>query len=255
MGVDVDGGYLDSATARADMLGQVEAAIDNAAATGVYVLVDWHSHAAHTQESEAVAFFADISERYGQLPNVLFETYNEPLDVSWAATLKPYHEAVLQAIRGSDPDTHPNVVILGTPNWDQDVDAVIGNPVAGTNLMYTVHFYSCTHNAASGHLGVAQSALNAGVPIFVTEWGATDAAGGTGGTPVCAAAADGWHTWMNANRISSAAWKLDDCDFEVESTGTADTSCLLAKDAPVSGGWAASDLNGHGSYVVQQLRE
>lgn len=255
MGVNAEGGYLDTPAARANMLTQVETAIGNAVAAGVYVLVDWHSHAAETQRAEAIGFFSDISARFGHLPNLLLETYNEPLDISWPATLKPYHQAVVAAIRDNDPDTRPNVIVLGTPNWDQDVNAVIGDPVAGTNLMYTVHFYSCSHNAASGHLGIAQSALNAGVPIFVSEWGATDAAGGTGGTPVCATAADGWHDWMNANRISSAAWKLDDCDFEIESTGAADTSCLLAKDAPLDGGWSPAQLNGHADYVVEQLRQ
>jgi hypothetical protein len=256
MGVSVEdgSGYLDSPSARADLLGQVEAAIDNAQATGVYVLVDWHSHAAESQRAQAVAFFSDISRRYGHLPNLLFETYNEPLDVSWSATLRPYHQAVVQAIRDADPDARANIVVLGTPNWDQDVDAVIDSPVMGTNLMYTVHFYSCSHNAATGHLGVAQTALNAGVPLFVTEWGATDAAGGFGGTPVCATQANAWHDWMDANRISAAAWKLDDCDTEVDTTGIPDTSCLLAKDAPLTGGWSAAYLNGHASYVVGRLR-
>jgi len=80
--------------------------------------------------------------------------------------------------------------------------------------MYTVHFYSCDHNAASGHLGIAQTALDSGLPIFVTEWGATKADGGLNGTAACPTQADDWHNWMNDNAISWAAWKLDDCDLK-----------------------------------------
>jgi hypothetical protein len=86
-------------------------------------------------------------------------------------------------------------------------------------------------------------------PIFVTEWGATKADGGVGGSAVCATEADDWHDWMDANQIGWTAWKLDDCDTEKP----ADTSCLLKVNAPLSGGWDAL-LNGHGPYVVDKLK-
>lgn len=254
MGVDATGGYLDSTAGKAAMLGQVETIIANAQAAGVYVLVDWHSHNAQNQLSDATAFFADIAKRYGSLPNVLFETFNEPLNVSWTGVLKPYHQAVITAIRNNDPDGHPNVVVLGTPNWDQDVDVAAASPLTGVNLMYTLHFYSCSHNAASGHLARAQSALAAGLPIFVTEWGATAADGGVGGTPGCYTEADAWHAWMDQNSLGWAAWKLDDCDYEVMTSGVADTSCILKLNAPVTGGWTATYLQGHGPYVVGKLQ-
>jgi endoglucanase len=254
MGTNVDEGYLDTTASRAEMLSQVETVIANAVAAGVYVIVDWHSHEAHEETAEAIAFFEDISSRYGQLPNVLFETYNEPLEVSWTTVLKPYHESVVNAIRAADADANANVVILGTPNWDQDVDDLVSSSarLSGTNIMYTVHFYSCTHDEE--YLAKAEAASSAGVPIFVSEWGATDADGGVDGTAVCSSMADEWHSWMDANQISWAAWKLDDCDFEVDENGVADTTCLLALDAPVSGGWDSEYLNGHASYVISKMQ-
>ena len=50
---------------------------------------------------------------------MLYEPFNEPLNVSWANVLKPYHEAVIDTIRQSDPD---DIVIVGTRNWSQEVD-------------------------------------------------------------------------------------------------------------------------------------
>jgi len=90
MGVHGTGAYLASSAGRANMKAQVETIINNAVNAGVYVLVDWHSETAHLEQADALAFFADLSARYGDLPNVLFETFNEPLNVSWTATLKPY---------------------------------------------------------------------------------------------------------------------------------------------------------------------
>ncbi len=155
MGVEADGGYATSG--KASMVAQVNQIVENAALLGVYVIVDFHTHHAEDYQAEAIEFFSDISARYGHLPNLILEPYNEPLAVNWGTTLKPYHEAVLAAIRQNDPDGISNVAILGTPNWDQDVDAVIGQRVEDPYTMYTVHFYSCTHGAPL--LNKAKSAL------------------------------------------------------------------------------------------------
>jgi aryl-phospho-beta-D-glucosidase BglC (GH1 family) len=251
MGVDPNqtGAYLYSAAGKANMQSQVETIIQNAVAAGVYVIVDWHSHMAEQYTTEANAFFKDISQRYGQYPNVIYEDYNEPLDVPWT-DLKQYHQNIYVSIRSYDADLNQNVILLGTPNWDQDVDVAAENPMAGdTNVMYTLHFYACSHNSAYGQLAKAQTALANGLPIFVSEWGATAADGGVGGTGVCTTYADEWHSWMDSNNISWAAWKLDDCDGMT----VADTSCILKLSAPVTGGWTSDYLNGHGPYVVGKL--
>lgn len=250
MGADADheGSYMYDAAGRADMLAQVETIIQNAIDAGLYVLVDWHSHQTYT--AEASDFFATIAASYGSYPNILIETYNEPLDVSWTGELKPYHAAVVGAFRAADPndETYPNVAILGTPNWDQDVDVAAASPLEGVNLMYTAHFYSCSHGSL--YLSKAQAALNAGLPLFVTEWGATHANGGEyPETSLCTAEADSWHAWMDANGVGWAAWKLDDCDGQTYP----DVSCLLANNAPLVGGWTSEYLNGHASYVISKL--
>ena len=93
--------------------------------SGIYVIIDYHAHTAHENRPQAQAFFADMARRYGNTPNVLYEPYNEPLDVSWAKVLKPYHEAVIDSIREYDPD---NIVIVGTRNWSQQVAEAAANP-------------------------------------------------------------------------------------------------------------------------------
>ncbi|MCG5435720.1 cellulase family glycosylhydrolase [Micromonospora foliorum] len=235
MGVEPAGAYLsDPAKARA----QVETIINNAVRAGVYVIVDWHAHEAQNNQSQAVAFFGDLARRYGNLPNVIWEPYNEPLQVSWANVIKPYHQAVVSAIRAADPD---NIIVLGTPTWSQDVDVAAASPVTGTNLMYTLHFYSCTHGASLRAKGDA--AIRAGLALFVTEWGASNADGGLDGR-ACLPEAQSWIDWMKTNGISWTAWKLD--------VGT-DTTNLLSPGAPVTGGWT-NYLHGHAPFVVANMR-
>jgi endoglucanase len=237
MGVEPDGAYLSNPEKALTQLRQV---VHNAIDLGVYVIIDFHAHNAFQEQAQAVSFFSQIAEEFGSYPNVLYETFNEPEQADWATQIKPYHEAVVPAIRAKDAD---GVIILGSRQWSQRVDEAAANPVSGTNLMYTVHFYACDHQDVQR--GEAQTAYDAGLALFVTEWGATPADGGASNPTVCADAAQQWHDWMNERSISWAAWKLDGC---------ADSSCLFnSESAPADGGWTSQWLNGHAQFVVDRL--
>lgn len=238
MGVEPAGAYLTDPATAAD---KVRTIVKNAIAEGVYVIVDWHDHNAHMHQAQSVAFFGALAQEFKDVPNVLWETFNEPLQVSWAKVLKPYHAAVVAAIRAHDPD---NVIILGTPQWSQKVDEAAASPLPGNNLMYTLHFYSCSHTDLVRGLG--DLAVQKGLALFVTEWGATNADGGRDGK-LCLDAAQVWNTWMNERGISWTAWKLDGCK--------PDSSCLLKEGAPVGGGWTDEWLFGHGPFVRDRMRE
>jgi endoglucanase len=239
MGVEPAGAYLSDPNGANQAVRDV---IDNAINLGMYVIVDWHDHNAQLHQPEAIQFFQQIAREYGQLPNILYELFNEPLQVSWESTVKPYHEAVIQAIREIDPD---NVIILGSPQWDQDLKAPAANPVLGTNLMYALHFYSCSHGQQLRDAGDVALAQN--LALFVTEWGATNADGGTADNPaLCLDEAQAFIDWMNQNQISWTAWKLDDCT---------DKTCYFVARTPTVGNWTDSQLNGHALFVRDRMRE
>lgn len=264
MGTEMMNGYLTSPVAKMAMQDKVETIIQNAIDLGLYVIVDWHTSAAvtatTTQQADAVAFFTDIAQKYGSLPNVIYEPFNEPRRLTWAQ-IKPYHEALVSAIRAVDPD---NLIVLGTPTFSQDVDLAALDPVAGTNLLYTLHFYACTHKQSLRDKG--SLALSRGIALFITEFGATPSDGGTPGNGdniVCEDEANSWFSWMAANNISGASWKLNQC---------ADTSCILTFNAPIDGPWTddvlTSDVGGtpadggglrvsggHGLFVVNWIRQ
>jgi endoglucanase len=68
-------------------------------------VVDWHAHRAHPDEAER--FLTAIAAKYGHLPNLIYEDWNEPLrdGVDWSRDVKPYHERILGAVARSTPTT------------------------------------------------------------------------------------------------------------------------------------------------------
>jgi endoglucanase len=241
MGTDVSGGYLEDG--KAAMQTKIDTMMANALALGVYLIVDWHTGDAQNYQSQAITFFTGLATKYGSCPNIIYEDFNEPVNVTWAQ-IKPYHQAVVNAIRAIDPD---NLIIMGTPTYSQDVDLAAASPVTGTNLLYTLHWYSCSHTQWLRDKG--NTAISKGLALYVTEFGATNADGGTDGK-VCQTEANNWFTWMATNGIGGTAWKL---------ARGSDSSNLLSTNAPSGGPWTDSNLSqlptGHGQIVVDWIRE
>ncbi|HYO92929.1 MAG TPA: glycoside hydrolase family 5 protein [Polyangiaceae bacterium] len=234
MGIEPAGAYLSNpAAAKQRITAVVEAAID----AGVYVIIDWHAHQPH--RAEAIAFFTEMAQRYGDHPHVLYEIFNEPeKDQSWQQ-VKDYATAVISAIRKHDPD---NIVIVGSPEWDQRIDLVAADPLAGqSNIAYSVHFYAATHGQWLRDR--TQAAIDAGIPVFVTESSGAEASG-QGSNDY-----DEWQAWitfMEKNRISWLNYSVSDKAGE--------TISVLKPGARASGGWSDAELTESGRYVRKLLR-
>ena len=153
-------------------LAKASTVIDAAVANGLYVIVDWHAHRSYPEE--AADFLTAIARKYGNLPNLIYEPFNEPLRdrVDWSRDVKPYHEQVIRAIRAIDPD---NLIVVGSPSWSQDVDIAARDPLAFENVAYTLHYYAATHKDELR--AKAEAARLAGLALLVTEFGTVEATG------------------------------------------------------------------------------
>jgi len=178
-----------------------------------------------------------MARKYGKYPNVIYEIFNEPINVSWSDTVKPYSQSIVSAIREIDPD---NLIIIGTPSWCQDVDKAADDPLEGVNLVYGLHFYAATHGADIRQK--AQYALDKGLPLFVSEFG-TCLASGNGYFD--SAETEVWFKFMDENHLSWCNWSIADKD---------ETASALVPGARPSGGWRHQDLTISGRLIRHKLR-
>ena len=226
MGVEDSGGYLDNKTANKE---RVQTIVDAAIDVGLYVIIDWHSHHAEDNTDEAVNFFQEMATLYGEYDNVIYEIYNEPLDISWSNTIKPYALSVISAIRAIDPD---NLIVVGTPEWSQRVDLAAADPITEfSNIAYTLHFYTIYHHQWLRDR--ANAALENGIALLITEWGLI-------GYSLVDPEANEWMTWCFDNKMSHCNWAVNDKQEEWS---------ILVPGASTSGGWSDDDLTDSGKLA------
>ncbi|WP_295712349.1 glycoside hydrolase family 5 protein [Mucilaginibacter sp.] len=237
MGVEPDGGYLQQPDEQQKL---VTDAVDQAIREGIYVLIDWHDHHANQHLRDSKEFFKQMAKKYGDVPNVIYEIWNEPAKTDWK-TVKDYAMQVIPIIRKYDKN---NVIVVGSPNWDQDVDIAAADPINGfSNIAYSFHFYASDNYHQEALRAKADKAIKLGLPLIITEWGVGEASG------------DGefnmqktqiWLKWMEDNQLSWANWNITDKH---------ETTAILQKDAPIYGGWTDANLTPAGAYIRNVLRE
>lgn len=186
--------YKTSPDSRITLLDRmVKAAIEN----DIYIIVDWHSHRAENEQGIAVDFFGKMAKKYANVPNIIWEVYNEPVNTDMG-TIARYANAVIGAIRENGSQ---NLALVGTPNWSQMGSC---GGVNQTNVGYVFHFYAASHSVSS-YSGNVDRCMNGGNAVFITEWGTTSA---SGSGAVSTSEASNWTNYMEKNRISNCNWSL-----------------------------------------------
>ena len=214
---------------------KVEAVIKGAIKADIYVIVDWHSH--NVNLKEAKAFFAEVSKKYSKYPNIIYEVFNEPDYETWPE-VKAYAEEVIKVIRHNDPD---NIILVGSPHWDQHVNLPASDPIKGfNNIMYTMHFYAATHGKELRDR--TDEAIKSGLPIFISESAGMEA---TGDGPLNIKAWEEYIDWMESRKLSWITWSVSDKD---------ETCSVLKKTAKSEGKWKDEDLKESGIKVREYLR-
>ena len=232
MGVEPKGGYIDNPAGSKALIGAV---VDGAIKSGIYVIIDWHSH--HVNLEEAKAFFSEMAAKYGTYPNIIYELFNEPVKADWPQ-VKAYAEAVIKVIREKDPG---NIILVGCPRWDQEIQLPAADPIKGyKNLMYTMHFYAGTHHQWLRDR--TDAAIRAGLPVFISESAGMEA---SGDGPINYGEWQLYIDWINKNNLSWITWSVSD---------KKETCSVLNPSAGSTGHWKDSDLKESGVKIRGYLK-
>ncbi len=235
------GGYRSGGN-QAALKAKVNEGVKAATDLGMYVIIDWHILNDNNQpfnkagQKAAISFFKEMAKKYKNHKNVLYEICNEPNGGnggSWS-NVKSYAKAVIKAIRKIDKDA---IIIVGTPTWCQDVDEVAKSPLSGSNLVYSLHFYAGTHKES--YRQKAQTAIKAGLPLLVSEFGISDA---SGNGSLNTSEGNKWISFLNKNGIGYVAWNL---------SNKAESSALLKSSTSKKSGWTWSNLSKSGQWLVK----
>lgn len=214
--------------------------VDAATELGLYAVIDWHilsDNDPNMHIDDAKDFFDRISKKYASYGNVIYEIANEPNGGTTWEAVKSYAETIIPIIRKNAPDA---IIIVGTPTWSQDVDVAAADPIKDqTNLMYAVHFYAATHK--DDLRNKVQSALDSGLPIFVSEFGLCDA---SGNGSIDYDQSDAWFDLINDKNLSYAAWNI---------SNKAETSSLFTSSCTKTSGFTDDDLSDSGRYIKEKI--
>ena len=231
----------------AELLTKLEKGIELANKRGLYVIVDWHVlspgdpfspqyldagknlpqyaeiRQAHPEYNGPQLFFAYLSKKYGQLPNILWEIAGEPNGNSseetaveiWKDKFLPYSQSLVYTIRDYDFDQFDNIIICTTDNWSRFIDVPVSFPVQDKNdqIMYSVHFRAGTDD--TGYDDDEQyllrqkviNALDSRLAVLCTEWGTDLLEGQTSYGPFIDFSVR-WLDFLDEHKITWVSWSM-----------------------------------------------
>ncbi len=206
----------------------------------MYVIIDWHvlrDENPNRNKDEAKKFFEEMSKEYANANNVIYEICNEPNGGTSWSEVKSYAEEIIPIIRANDKDA---LIIVGTPTWCQDVDKAAADPITKyDNIMYALHFYATTHT--DWLRDRMNQAIDAGLPIFVSEFGTCDASGNGAFDEY---QSNEWIKALDAKGVSYVTWNLSNKN---------ETSSIFRDGCSKTSGFTQDDLSQNGKWIYALL--
>lgn len=227
----------------------VYSGVQYATELGMYAVIDWHilkDNNPNKYIKQAKTFWAEVSKKYKDSNNVIYEICNEPNggDVTWDV-IKSYANVIIPIIRANDPDA---IIIVGTPTWSQlgmqgHTNEVADSPLTGySNIVYALHFY-CAESSHSQYLPAkVDYAVSKGLPVIVSEFGLSEA---SGNGRIDTTQATAWFEKLDGYGIGYFCWSL---------SNKPESASLIASGCSETSGWSESDLTDAGKFIRAEYR-
>ena len=202
---------------------------------GMYVILDWHTLTdgnPFNYLKESMDFFGRYASLYRNRDNIIYEICNEPNgDTTWD-DIRYYADRIIPLIREQDPDA---IILVAPAAYTTDLDSVAANPLPYENIMYTTHFYAGSHKQKNRD--TVLRALDAGLPLFISECNITEASWENGKVDV--EQGELWFDLIDSHELSYAVWSLSDVDevFSFFRPGTEKRSRFTEEDLSEAGLW------------------
>lgn len=238
---DYNGYCVTSASERKKLLKTIDKAVKATKKLGMYVIIDWHvlnDQTPQKYQKQAKTFFKTVAKKYKKYGNVLYEICNEPNGGTSWETIKSYADSVIPVIRKYNKNA---IIIVGTPNWSQDVDVASESPITGyQNIMYSIHFYAATHQQS--YRDKCETALKNGLPVICTEFSACES---SGDGSYDFNSANAWITLLDQYNVSYCAWSL---------SNKAESASLLKSSCKKTSGFKTSNVSKMAKWLIEKYK-
>uniref|UniRef100_UPI00262B5D38 cellulase family glycosylhydrolase n=1 Tax=uncultured Dubosiella sp. TaxID=1937011 RepID=UPI00262B5D38 len=184
---------------------------------------------------QAETFFEKMAKKYGKIPNVIFEICNEPNGNTTWEQVSEYANTIIPIIR----EHSQNLILVGTPNWSQDIDQAAKAPLDHEDIAYTLHFYAATHK---DDLRAKYESVVNKIPIVVSEFGICDASGN--GT-IDEESANAWMKLLDQYNTGRILWNASNKD---------ESSSIFKPETDLTN-WTLNDLSASGKWLLAQTKE
>jgi hypothetical protein len=164
-------------------------------------------------DQNSLVFWREFATRYANHPQVIFELYNEPHDISWdcwlngCVTSEGWQAVGMQQLYDTVRSTGANnIVIIGGLDWGYDLSGVVDHRVNGTNIIYATHVYDFAHKQPDDWER-AWGFLTDSEAVIVSEFGTFDCTADFYTSLIEYAHARNQTSWI------AWAWTASGCDY------------------------------------------
>ncbi|QTA37905.1 glycoside hydrolase family 5 protein [Thermosipho ferrireducens] len=147
---------------------------------GMYVIIDWHyignintgvgenmSDVDTSPKELTIKFWRQTANYFKDVPNVIFEIFNEPSNI----TAKAWHESATEIVKLIREQKAYQLIIVGGIDYSKDISWVKRLPILDKNVAYASHIYPAHNRVLWDYYFGKISKI---YPVVITEWGFMD---------------------------------------------------------------------------------